>query len=94
MKIPLLSDKNHQISRTYGVLNEQEGYAYRALFIIDRQQIIRHVTINDDDLTRSVDEVLRVVKTCSFVDKNGNVCPYGPLPKNASEEEKEVDVSA
>lgn len=83
MKIPLLSDKNHQITRDYGVLDEEQGYAYRALFVIDRQQIIRHVTINDDDLSRSVDEVLRVVKVCCFVDKHGkNVCPYGLLPMN------------
>ncbi|XP_024891848.1 peroxiredoxin-2-like [Temnothorax curvispinosus] len=88
MKIPLLSDKSHQITRDYGVLNEKQGYAYRALFVIDRQQIIRHVTINDEDLPRSVDEVLRVVKACCFVDKNGNICPYGPLPtKNAFGEE-------
>ncbi|XP_018305237.1 peroxiredoxin-2-like [Mycetomoellerius zeteki] len=82
MKIPLLSDKNHQIARDYGVLNEKQGYAYRALFIIDRQQIIRHVTINDQDLPRSVDEVLRVIKACCFVDKNGSLCPYGPVPTN------------
>jgi len=88
MKIPLLADKSHQITRDYGVLNEKQGYAYRALFVIDRQQIIRHVTINDDDLPRSVDEVLRVLKACCFVDKNGSVCPYGPLPtKNAFGEE-------
>lgn len=90
IKIPLVSDKSHRITRDYGVLNEREGYAYRALFVVDRRQIIRHVTINDDDLPRSVDEVLRVVKTCRFVDKNGNVCPHGPLPAKRTFEE-EVD---
>lgn len=90
MQIPLVSDKSHRITRDYGALNEKEGYAYRALFVVDRRQIIRHVTINDDDLPRSVDEVLRVVKTCRFVDKNGNVCPYAPLPtKKAFGEEED-----
>ena len=29
MKIPLLADTNHNISRDYGVLLESAGYAYR-----------------------------------------------------------------
>lgn len=88
MKIPLLSDQNHQIAKNYGVLNEKHGVAYRALFVIDKQQIVRHVTINDDDLPRSVDEVLRVIKACRFVDEHGSVCPFGPLQtKTASGEE-------
>lgn len=33
--IPLLSDKNHQISRDYGVLIEEEGIALRGMFLID-----------------------------------------------------------
>ncbi|RLU19127.1 hypothetical protein DMN91_009485 [Ooceraea biroi] len=90
MKIPLLSDKSHRITKSYGVLNESQGIAYRALFVIDRQQVIRHVTISDEDITRSVDEALRVVKTCCFVDKHGNVCPYGPLQaKSVSREESD-----
>lgn len=84
MRIPLLADRNHEIARAYGVLNEAEGTAYRALFVIDRQQIIRHVTINDENLPRSVDEVLRVIKLCCYADEHGSVCPYGPLKSAAS----------
>jgi alkyl hydroperoxide reductase subunit AhpC len=29
MKIPVLADTNHQLSRDYGVLKEDEGIAYR-----------------------------------------------------------------
>ncbi|XP_025270504.1 peroxiredoxin-like [Camponotus floridanus] len=88
MKIPLLSDQNHQIAKNYGVLNEKHGVAYRALFVIDKQQIVRHVTINADDLPRSVDEVLRIIKACRFVDEHGSVCPFGPLQtKTASRKE-------
>jgi alkyl hydroperoxide reductase subunit AhpC len=32
MKIPVLSDTNHQLSRDYGVLKEDEGIAYRLVF--------------------------------------------------------------
>jgi len=88
LKLPLVADKNHRISRTYGVLDKNQGVAYRALFIIDRQQVIRHITINDEDVPRSVDEVLRVVKICRFVDKHGNMCSSGPLQmKNVCGEE-------
>ena len=44
VQIPLLSDKNHQLSRDYGVLIEEEGIALRGLFLIDPQGIIRQVS--------------------------------------------------
>jgi peroxiredoxin 2/4 len=43
--IPLLSDKNHKLSRDYGVLIEEEGIALRGLFIIDPRGIIRQVRL-------------------------------------------------
>ena len=36
MKIPILADTNHAISKAYGCLKEDEGIAYRGLYIIDR----------------------------------------------------------
>ena len=35
MRIPILADKTHKISSDYGVLKEDEGIAFRGLFIID-----------------------------------------------------------
>jgi peroxiredoxin (alkyl hydroperoxide reductase subunit C) len=43
VQIPLLSDKNQQLSRDYGVLIEEEGIALRGFFLIDPQGIIRQV---------------------------------------------------
>lgn len=43
MKITLVSDKSHKISRDYGVLIEDEGIALRGLFIIDPKGILRYV---------------------------------------------------
>lgn len=83
IKIPLLGDTSQKIARSYGVLDEKKGIAHRAMFIIDRNCMIRHVTINSEDIPRSVDEVLRVVKTCQFVDKHGPTCPYGPSYVNS-----------
>lgn len=87
MRIPLLADKSHQITEDYGVLDEKQGTARRALFVVDREGMIRHMTISAEAIPRSVDEALRVVKACCFVDKYGPTCPYGPLQaKNASGE--------
>ncbi|KAH9366321.1 hypothetical protein HPB48_006227 [Haemaphysalis longicornis] len=69
--IPLLADKTMKISRAYGVLNEDEGIAFRALFIIDKQARLRQVTINDLGVGRSVDEALRLVQAFQYVDEHG-----------------------
>ena len=62
MDIPILADKNLDISRRYGVLIEEEGIAFRGLFIIDDKAVLRQVTINDLPVGRSVDETLRLVQ--------------------------------
>lgn len=46
INIPLLSDKNHKLSKDYGVLLEEEGIALRGLFIIDPKGIVRQVWVN------------------------------------------------
>ena len=44
INIPLLSDKNHQLSKDYGVLLEEEGIALRGLFLIDPNGVVRQVS--------------------------------------------------
>lgn len=51
--VPLLSDKNHQISRDYGVLIEEEGIALRGMFLIDPQGILRQVRLDSVIATNS-----------------------------------------
>merc|ERR1711874_513891 len=43
MKIPLLADKTCDIAKRYGVLKEDEGIAFRGLFIIDPNQNLRQI---------------------------------------------------
>jgi peroxiredoxin 1 len=71
MNIPILADKTHDIARRYGVLKEDEGVAFRGLFLIDDKQILRQITINDLPVGRSVDETLRLVQAFQFTDKHG-----------------------
>ncbi|KAK6468898.1 peroxiredoxin-1-like isoform X1 [Huso huso] len=80
MKIPLLADLSQSISRDYGVLKEDEGIAYRGLFVIDDKGILRQITVNDLPVGRSVDETLRLVQAFQFSDQHGEVCPAGWKP--------------
>lgn len=72
---PIVSDLNKSIAKKYHVLKEEEGIAFRGLFLIDRQGIIRHQLVNDLPLGRSVDEVLRTLDAWIFHEKEGEVCP-------------------
>lgn len=80
MQIPLIADLNKQISKDYGVLLEKEGIALRGLFLIDPKSIVRHITINDLPVGRSVDEALRVIQAFQYVEKHGEVCPANWKP--------------
>jgi len=58
---PMLADIKHELSRELGVLHRDEGVALRATFIVDPDNVIRHVSVNDLSVGRNVDEVLRVL---------------------------------
>lgn len=45
LKLPLIADRNMNISKEYGVLIEEEGIALRGLFIIDPKGIVRSVFV-------------------------------------------------
>lgn len=58
MDIPLIADLNKEISKAYGCLCEdggEVGVAYRATYIIDRNGIVRHSSINDLPVGRNPD---------------------------------------
>jgi peroxiredoxin (alkyl hydroperoxide reductase subunit C) len=75
VQYPLVSDINKHIARNYQVLKEDEGIAYRGLFLIDKQGVVRHQLINDLPLGRSVEEALRMLDSLIFFETSGEVCP-------------------
>ncbi|KAK1122737.1 peroxiredoxin [Melipona bicolor] len=77
---PLLSDFNKEISAKYNVLLPDSGIALRGLFIIDKDGILRQLSVNDLPVGRSVDETLRLIKAFQFVEKHGEVCPANWQP--------------
>lgn len=72
---PIVSDLNKTIARSFQVLKEEEGIAYRGLFLIDCEGVVRHQLVNDLSLGRSVDEALRLLDALRFHEEHGEVCP-------------------
>src|SRR5262245_54866761 len=75
VNFPLISDLNKHIAREYGLLLEDQGVALRGLFIINKDGILKHSTINHLDLGRSIDEVLRSLDAVDYTEAHGQVCP-------------------
>jgi len=85
---PIVSDQTLMISSNYDVLAGEMDYndegeptfvgnpqAYRGLFLIDKDGIVRHQVVNDMPLGRNVEEVLRLVDALQFTEEHGEVCP-------------------
>ena len=72
---PLVSDINKTISRDYDVLINNEGVSLRGAFLIDKDGIVRHQSVNDLPLGRSVDELIRMVQSLQHFEEHGEVCP-------------------
>ncbi|KAK4766423.1 hypothetical protein SAY87_008065 [Trapa incisa] len=85
LKYPLISDITKSISKSYGVLIPDQGIALRGLFIIDKEGVIQHSTINNLAIGRSVDETLRTLQALQYVQENPDeVCPAGWKPGEKS----------
>ncbi len=85
---PIVADSSKTIAMNYGVLNGEYGYndenewtatsnmiAYRGLFLIDKDGVVRHQIVNDLPLGRNVDEALRYVDALQHFEQHGEVCP-------------------
>ncbi len=55
--------------------SQGELIAYRGLFLIDKDGLVRHQLVNDLPLGRNVDEAIRMVDALQFFEENGEVCP-------------------
>jgi peroxiredoxin len=66
MKTDLLSDFKRDVSRAYGVLNEERFYSNRAYFLIDKEGRVRwsHVEGNNSQ-RRENSEILAAIKLLS-----------------------------
>lgn len=85
---PIVADTTKTISMNYDVLfGEYEVdadnclvangpmVAFRGLYLIDKDGMVRHQLINDLPLGRNVDEAIRMVDALQFNEEHGEVCP-------------------
>jgi len=86
---PIVADNSKIISMNFGVLGGEYSFnnetrtwsfagapiAYRGTFLIDKEGIVRHESINDFPLGRNIDEYLRLIDAQIHVEKFGEVCP-------------------
>ena len=61
LPFPMLSDLKRELSSALGILDKSEGVCLRATFIVDPDGIIRFVAVNDLNVGRNTQEVLRVL---------------------------------
>lgn len=86
---PIIADTSKVIALNSGVLggeyvfnNETRTWsfvgnpvAFRGTFLIDKEGIVRHESINDLPLGRNIEEYLRLLDAQLHVEKYGEVCP-------------------
>jgi peroxiredoxin (alkyl hydroperoxide reductase subunit C) len=85
---PLVADVSKTIAENYDVLAGEYDYtetglatfigdpvAYRGLFLIDKEGMVRHQVVNDKPLGRNIEEALRMVDALQWHEENGEVCP-------------------
>lgn len=88
VKYPLVADNAMTIAENYDVLAGEWDYnddgeaifegvpeAYRGLFLIDKEGVVRHQLVNDMPLGRSIEEALRLIDALQFSEEHGSVCP-------------------
>ena len=88
VRYPLVADASKTIAANYDVLGGHYDYtpegemtfvgspmAYRGLFLIDRDGIVRHQLVNDRPLGRSLNEAIRMIDAVQYYENNGEACP-------------------
>jgi peroxiredoxin (alkyl hydroperoxide reductase subunit C) len=88
VEYPLVADASKTIATNFDVLAGEYSYneadqleftgepvAYRGLFLIDKEGVVRHQVVNDMPLGRNIDEALRMVDALQYFEEKGEVCP-------------------
>ena len=80
LKLMMGADGNHEVSRAFGVLVEEEGVALRGRFLFNPDGICVAQEVQADSVGRNVNEFLRQVEAWQHATKTGEVCPAGWRP--------------
>lgn len=81
IRYPMAADPTAQLSKAFGTYVEEEGCSLRGTFIIDPEGKLKAMEINNNDIGRSANELIRKIQAARFVRENhGQVCPASWKP--------------
>jgi NADH-dependent peroxiredoxin subunit C len=81
IEFAMLADPAMRVCKAYETLIEEEGVSLRATFLIDPDGIIKAYEFHNNDIGRSVNELLRKIEAAKFTrEHNGEVCPMNWHP--------------
>ncbi|QSO47822.1 peroxiredoxin [Alicyclobacillus mengziensis] len=80
VRYPLLSDRNHRISRTYGVLDEKAGAAIRSTVMVNPEGVIEAKIVYPSEVGRYVPETVRLLEGLQFARQTGLGVPANWVP--------------
>ncbi len=81
INFPMAADPTGKMAREYGVYLEDEGLSLRGTFVIDPEGILKLMEVNNNDIGRNANELLRKIQAAQFVNEHdGLVCPASWRP--------------
>lgn len=76
VRYPMAADPTGQVSRQFGVYDEDTGLALRGTFIINPEGVLTNSEVNFYNLGRNIDELMRKFKANIYMArKKTEVCP-------------------
>ncbi len=80
LKLTIGADPTREMTRSFGVLLEDEGMALRGRFLFNPEGVCVAQEVQAPMVGRNVNEFLRQVKAWQYATKTGDVCPAGWMP--------------
>ena len=81
VQYPMLADPTGDVCRAFGTYIEDEGLSLRGTFIIDPDGILRSMHIHDNNIGRSINEIIRMLEAGIYVrEHKGEACPASWKP--------------
>lgn len=76
IEYPMIGDPTGAITRSFGVMREDQGLADRGTFLVDPDGTIQFMEVTAEGIGRNAVELLRKVKAAQYVRNHpGEVCP-------------------
>lgn len=88
------ADTNRSLVNGLGILDQKNGVAYRATFIVDPHNVIQHVSVNNLNVGRNPKEVLRILDGLQSDELCACNRPVGGETIDASAEAAKLKIAA